>query len=272
MSKRESQHPLDKLKKYLTADTKTRALMFKTQGDLPEIPSYQAMEYLRDVNNQWGIHFTRDKPSKISREGFTKGTGDISRLNRTKSRVSTGIGEEKLGYNFAYLEGDNELDTTTPQRQYGSVQDGYRAVAFLAKRGLLTKHMIDNDQQLIVWGSDIPTGDIFPLVYSSSSGKWHIPLNMYLKVDAGSTIPEALKYIKDHQEELRAKLGKTNPRSLEGKTIAAASIVSLTGGLFFLSSNITGNAIGSSSMSNIIGVILLLAGIFGTFFWFTSRK
>ena len=49
-------------------------------------------------------------------------------------------------------------------------------------------------------------------------------------------------------------------------------IVGIIGGLFFLSSNITGNAIGSGAISNWIGVVLLIVGLVAGFFWFRGRK
>jgi hypothetical protein len=57
------------------------------------------------------------------------------------------------------------------------------------------------------------------------------------------------------------------------KAAAVISIISFIGGLFFLSSNITGNTISSlnSSASNIIGVILILIGLIGAFFWFNRK-
>lgn len=57
------------------------------------------------------------------------------------------------------------------------------------------------------------------------------------------------------------------------KTSGIVSILSSIGGLFFLSSNITGNVISSlnTSTSNIIGAVLLLIGLVGAFFWFKNR-
>jgi len=54
---------------------------------------------------------------------------------------------------------------------------------------------------------------------------------------------------------------------------ATASIVGLIGGIFFLQSNITGNAIANISQSsgNILGTILLVVGLVAGFFW-TKKK
>lgn len=58
------------------------------------------------------------------------------------------------------------------------------------------------------------------------------------------------------------------------KTAAAASIVGILGGLFFLSSNITGNAVAnvSPSSSNIFGAVLLVVGLVAGFFWISNKK
>ena len=62
---------------------------------------------------------------------------------------------------------------------------------------------------------------------------------------------------------------------LEGKTAAVAviSILGILSGIFFLSPNLTGNAIGNmtNSTTNIIGVVLFAIGIVGAFFWFRNR-
>ena len=59
--------------------------------------------------------------------------------------------------------------------------------------------------------------------------------------------------------------------TLEGKVEAVVAITCLAISLIFLTSNITGNIIGSSTTSNILGVILLLVGIVGAFFWLKKK-
>ncbi len=77
-----------------------------------------------------------------------------------------------------------------------------------------------------------------------------------------------LTYVKNRQTEReRRKQG-----GLE-KTAVAASIVGIIGGLFFLSSNITGNAIANVSQSsgNILGAVLLVVGLVAGFFWVKKK-
>ncbi len=81
----------------------------------------------------------------------------------------------------------------------------------------------------------------------------------------GKDAEEVYKFEKD-------KLGmhKTKEGGLVGAT---TSIIGLSAGIFFLSSNITGNVIGNltQTSSNIIGVILFVVGIVGAFFYFRRR-
>jgi hypothetical protein len=57
-------------------------------------------------------------------------------------------------------------------------------------------------------------------------------------------------------------------------TASTFAVVGLVGGLFFLSSNITGNAIANTSQqtTNILGVALLGIGLVAGFFWSRKRK
>lgn len=68
-------------------------------------------------------------------------------------------------------------------------------------------------------------------------------------------------------------LGRRESRKLE-KTVETVAIIGLFGGIFFLSSNITGNAIANmtNSSSNILGAGLLIVGLVAGFFWMKSRR
>jgi len=65
-----------------------------------------------------------------------------------------------------------------------------------------------------------------------------------------------------------------NWHGLEGKASGITTIVGIIGGLFFLSSNFTGNVIGNmtNSTSNIFGAALLIVGLVGGFYWVNNRK
>jgi hypothetical protein len=78
-------------------------------------------------------------------------------------------------------------------------------------------------------------------------------------------------YRKGRIEGYLHKKGKQN-KNLE--SAAVTSIIGIIGGIFFLSPNLTGNVIGNmtNSTSNIIGAVLLVIGLIGSFFWFRSRR
>ena len=59
-------------------------------------------------------------------------------------------------------------------------------------------------------------------------------------------------------------------RKLE-EVAGAVTVVSLLGSIFFLSLNLTGNAIGSGIVSNFIGVGLFLLGLAGSLFYFRNK-
>ena len=74
-------------------------------------------------------------------------------------------------------------------------------------------------------------------------------------------------------ERVKGRYG-TRPSSLEATSLATTSIIGVLGGLFFLSNNITGNAIGnlSNSTSINIGGFLFALGLVAGFFWFKERS
>jgi len=74
---------------------------------------------------------------------------------------------------------------------------------------------------------------------------------------------------------LAFKRKKESSRGSSGleKATATASIVGVLGGIFFLSTNITGNVIANVSQSsgNILGAVLLVVGLVAGFFWVKKK-
>lgn len=68
-------------------------------------------------------------------------------------------------------------------------------------------------------------------------------------------------------------LNKLVRKRLEQKANIASAIIGICGGLFFLSSNITGNVIGSltKTFSNSMGVMLFILGLIGAFLYFKKK-
>jgi hypothetical protein len=75
------------------------------------------------------------------------------------------------------------------------------------------------------------------------------------------------------KESMKKRLETKRKQNLEGKTSGIIGIVGVLGGIFFLSSNLTGNVIGSlnQSSSNFIGIGFFLVGLVGAFFYFKKR-
>ncbi len=75
------------------------------------------------------------------------------------------------------------------------------------------------------------------------------------------------------ERESRRRKGKSETRRLGRYFPPTTAIIGLIGGLFFLSTNMTGNVIGlNQSTGNILGAVLLCVGLVGSLFWFRIRK
>ena len=87
------------------------------------------------------------------------------------------------------------------------------------------------------------------------------------EVDFDYITPELLKESEWNRKNRRGK-------NLEQKVSSVTSIVGILGSAFFLSSNITGNAISNltNQTSNFLGAGLLVVGLVAGFFWLKSKK
>ena len=130
------------------------------QNDPANAPSFMHLTYKGIVKNQWLVHFT-DHADDISREGFTKGMWDLSKLGLTT--YYTDNAKEAGGYCFA-----------VPADDTGSLRGfdfGKHAVLFRAS-GLMTYHSGDEFYQVIFWGKD--ARDIIPIRHNDYSN-WELP-------------------------------------------------------------------------------------------------
>ena len=112
--------------------------------------SLEKMDYIRDVKNEWLIHFTHASEN-IRKEGFKQGVyTDWDYRDMLLATAFTRLGyEEEEGYNFAYsLSGNDYLNTASNLDNY---LYGKECVIFQAS-GVEVYHHGDKDKQVIFWG------------------------------------------------------------------------------------------------------------------------
>ena len=134
---------------------------YAMQNDPANVPSFMYLTYEGIVKNGWLLHYT-DNADSISREGFTRGMDDLSKLGLTT--YYTDKAKEAGGYNFA-----------VPADQADSIRGldfGKHAVLFRAS-GLRTYHSGDEFYQIIFWGKD--ARDIIPIHHNDNTGNWELP-------------------------------------------------------------------------------------------------
>jgi hypothetical protein len=97
-----------------------------------------------------------------------------------------------------------------------------------------------------------------PKVYEARGGSGRVPVMEYI----------------NEIERTYFDLRKSSKSRLEGNVTSVLSIVTLLAGIFFLSSNITGNAIADLSINttSFLGAGLLIVGLVAGFFWLKNRK
>jgi pilus assembly protein TadC len=98
---------------------------------------------------------------------------------------------------------------------------------------------------------------------------------------SGTFLPEAIRELRLEDKIEVPELVKEIPKTakykrlpLENTLLAIIGSFGIIIGLFFLSSNLTGNVVSSLSQaySNIIGIALFLIGLVGAFFYFKKEK
>jgi len=85
-------------------------------------------------------------------------------------------------------------------------------------------------------------------------------------------INELIGIAKRLEEQIEHRRRKSSS-GLERGVTSIIAIAGVLGGIFFLSSNITGNAIAnvSQNSSNILGIVLLVVGLVAGFFWIKNK-
>lgn len=125
----------------------------------PDAPTFLTVEFERDVNDEWLVHFT-DHATAIAAQGFKYGMDDPRTLALTTH--FTDKAKQRGGYNFAF-------STAQPSYYLNGKKYGRDCVVFKAS-GIMTFHYGDNEPQVIFWGAD--AHDIVPVIQDSNSGYW----------------------------------------------------------------------------------------------------
>ncbi|MBM3228631.1 hypothetical protein FJZ20_01995 [Candidatus Pacearchaeota archaeon] len=89
-----------------------------------------------------------------------------------------------------------------------------------------------------------------------------------------SFITGDLEKLSEVQDGLNAKISELRTRRRAGNSSVTVAILGVLGGIFFLSTNITGNAIANigQGFGNILGTALLFIGLVAGFFWLKYYK
>lgn len=174
--------------------------------DSTEIPTIFYMDYVKDIKQDWLIHFS-DMASDIAKDGFKYGVEDMTRLGLT-THISSDQ-KSTSGYNFAYRLTDFERYGKAHRHQNTRTgwKYGEEAVIFRAS-GILVDHHSDEEPQVIFDGvtakdiiyiSNSPYDDIWG-IYSIKSG------NRLVKAEELNTIVDwVLKNFDQYRKHLLEK-------------------------------------------------------------------
>lgn len=148
-------------------------LGYINQHNPGDVPSHSLMDLQSERGRKgylppttWLIHFTDDAEG-VRSSGLTQGQSDINRLALTTHQ---GNAEKQYGgYNFAFVANSRYAQQSARKGKYGS-----DAVMFQAA-GIPVYHHSDEEDQVIVWGKDVPTSRMVML--SGDGGEWTVRSN-----------------------------------------------------------------------------------------------
>ncbi len=161
---------------------------------------------------------------------------------------------KQMGY--SPIEGEEVVE----KLQEGGIIKGLSKILgiSLRQRGVIKSTKKYGKKVISAQRNDV-LGDLFPLV--EKMAEEHKLQYRFVPAEEYVTNKDKIRFVK-------------KPSTLEGKLKVTTVVVGLIGGLFFLSSNITGDVVGNMAnyTSNIIGVVLICIGLIGSFFWLRSRR
>lgn len=161
-------------------------------------------------------------------------------------------------------------------------KEGYTEGFALEKRARALKASDNERGQLLIQASAMYQGAAEGLErqgkYGSSEKFWKKSKALYEEVMGNKDYFSQKQIDKVYRKRL-VHIGKylqrreDRTKGLEAKTTATVAIIGLVASIFFLSADLTGNAIGSSSISttNIIGALFLVVGLVFAFIYFKRR-
>lgn len=129
-----------------------------------QAPSFMILSYIRDVNNEWLIHYS-NQAEKISKEGFKFGVDKLDNLAYSRDNKN---GFTK-GYNFAFAVKDKN-DNGLAYYELAESTYGNEAVLFQAS-GVDCYHKNDEQNQVIFLGDTA-----YNLIYlrKNSEKGWYV--------------------------------------------------------------------------------------------------
>jgi len=171
------------------------------------IPTSSVMDYTKDINNGWLIHFS-DNAWEIWQEGFQYATYDIEKLGY--SNAGSTKGKQNEGFNFAYNAESNFVKHAFVR---GEPKYGKEAVMFRAS-GVQATHFGDEEEQVMFYNKDAK--DIVYIQYSyvenerSCGDEWCLFGNNGQIVYHNEDIDEVVCWVMRNFDQYRKQL--VNPK------------------------------------------------------------
>jgi len=137
--------------------------------------------------------------------------------------------------------------------------------------------LLVKDPSLVVYNEQIREGYLDPSRIRTNANKQEASSWYYgggYGADSASFLPEELRGLSGKTLEEKLKQGESDKGiGLRKKLTPVIATLGLLSGIFFLSNNITGNAIANVSQSsgNILGAVLLVIGLVAGFFWVKKK-
>jgi len=169
-----------------------------------DVPTWYYLDYIRDVKNEWLIHFTETKQDAfdIAKNGFKYGTEEIEKLGLTTwFKKET---KKHGGFDFAYTprEAHKNFESRHDSSKYGK-----NGVIFIAS-GVEAYHSGDVEKQVLFYGNT--ARNIIPFYEDSETNKLTIEnINTDRKIAEFKYPSDMVEWVKtnypQYQKAIRVK-------------------------------------------------------------------